>query len=100
MDSRDNRPPARPGPLHCPHNGEAAGIGRVLLDPEAALVQEEAVEDVRRLVRRSGDDLAVEGAELIGEMAVEADAGLAAISGVDRRRGETMAAGLEELPVR
>jgi hypothetical protein len=48
----------------------------------------------------SGDDLAVEGAELIGKMAVEADAGLAAISGVDLRRGETVAAGLEELPVR
>jgi hypothetical protein len=51
-------------------------------------------------MRGRGDDLAVEGAELVGEVAVEADAGLAAVAEVDLRGGETVAPSLEELPVR
>ena len=43
--------------------------------------------------------LRVEGAELVGEVAVEADAGLAAVAGVDLGRGRAVATGLEELPV-
>jgi hypothetical protein len=79
--------------------GEAAGVGGMLLDCQAGLVKQETVQDVRRLMRRGGDHLGVEGTELVREMAVEADAGLVAVAGVELGAGRTMAAGLEELAV-
>jgi hypothetical protein len=63
--------------------GEAGRVGGVLADPQAALVLEEPVEDVQRLVRGRGDDLGVEGAKLVGEVAVELDARFDAVAGVD-----------------
>lgn len=45
--------------------GEAAGVGGMLLDLQAGLVQQESVQDMRRLVRRGGDHLGMEGAGLV-----------------------------------
>lgn len=79
--------------------GEAGGVGVVLLDPQRGPVLEQAVEDVRCLVSGSGDDLRVEGAELVGQMAVEADPGLLAVAGVGDGGGLAEAARLEELAI-
>ncbi len=79
--------------------GEAARVGVVLLDPQRGPVPQETVEHVRRLVRRGGDHLGMEGAELVGDVAVEADARLLAVPGVGGGGRPAQAAGLEELAV-
>jgi len=78
----------------------AARIGVMLLDPEAALVVQQAIEDMRRLARGRGDDLGVIRAELIGNMCVERHAGLVAMASVHTRYRLAMAARLKILSVR
>ena len=46
--------------------GEAAGVGVVLVNDEAALVIKQSVEDIGRLVSGRGDHLGVKGPKLIG----------------------------------
>ena len=55
-----------------------ARIGVMFLDPKAALVVQQAIEDVRRLARGRGDNLGMIRAELIGNMGVERHARLVA----------------------
>ena len=52
-------------------------IGVMLLDPKAALVVQQAVEDMRCLARGRGNNLSMIRAELIGDMGVERHAWLA-----------------------
>ena len=60
--------------------GGAARIGVMLLDPKTALMVQQAIENMRRLARRRGDDLGVIRAELIGDMGVERPARLVAMT--------------------
>ena len=46
--------------------GEAPGVGVVLVNDEAALVIEQSVQDVGRLISGRGDHLGVEGPKPIG----------------------------------
>ena len=61
---------------------------------------EETVQDVRNLRRTRPDDLGVECAELAGDVGLERDAGLVAVTGVDVAERLTATAGAEELSVR
>ena len=78
----------------------AARIGVMLLDPKTGLMVQQAIENMRRLARRRGDDLGVIRAELIGGMGVERHARLVAMASVHVRDRLAMAAGLKILPVR
>lgn len=79
--------------------GGAARIGVMLLDPKAALVVQQAIEDIRRLARGRGDDLGVIRAERIGNMGVERHARLVAVVSVHICERLAMAAGLKILTV-
>ena len=59
--------------------GRPTRIGVMLLDPKAALVVQQAVEDIGRLARGRGNNLGMIRAELIGDMGVERHAWLANI---------------------
>ena len=78
----------------------AARIGVMLLDPKAALMVQQAIEDMRRLARGRGDDLGMIRAELIGDMGVERHARLIAMASVHIRDRLAMAAGLKILAIR
>ena len=78
---------------------DAAGVDRVLLDPQARLVVEQAVQHVRRLAGGGGDHLGVERAVLVRHMGVERDARLVAVPGVDVGDRLAAAAGEEVLAV-
>jgi len=55
----------------------AAGIGAVRVDLQQRAVVQQAVEDVGRLVIGRRHDLDAVGTMLIGEMGIEAEAGIA-----------------------
>jgi len=78
----------------------AARIGVMLLDPKTALMVQQAIEDMRSVARRRGDELGVIRAELIGNMGVERRARLVAMASVHFRDRLGIAAGLKILPVR
>ena len=78
---------------------KAARVGVVLLDRETALVLEEAIEDMRRLVGGGGDDLGVERAELVGDGGVEGDTRIGPMARVDAVHRRALAAGREVLTV-
>ena len=63
--------------------GDAAGVRIMLLDPQARLMIKQAVEHMRRFARRRGDGLRVVGAKPIGDVGVEGDPGLIAVTRVD-----------------
>src|SRR5208337_4274060 len=75
--------------------GRPTRIGVMLLDPKAALVVQQAIEDMRRLARGRGNNLGMIRAELIGDMGVERHAWLIAMAGIHIRNRLTMAAGLK-----
>jgi len=72
----------------------------VLVDGEAALVIKQAIQYVRGLVVRRGQDLRVIGPELIRQMRVELHAGLVTVVQIGVAADFTAAAGAEELSVR
>ena len=63
--------------------GGAARVRVVLGDAQPGAVLEQPSQHVRRLGRGRRDDFGVEGAELVGDVGVERDAGLVAVPGVD-----------------
>jgi hypothetical protein len=71
----------------------AAGIGIVRVDLQQRAVVQQAVEDVRRLVAGRRHDLDAIGAVLIGEMGIEAEAGIAPVP-AGACEGEPSARGL------
>ena len=79
--------------------GEAAGVGRLFLDPATSLVHQQPVEDIGCLVHRGRDGLGGKGAELIGEMGVSLYPRLRAIFGVDEVHCFGVSGSREELPV-
>jgi len=79
--------------------GRTTCIDRVLLDRQARLVIEQAVEDVRRFAGRCGDDLRMERAVLVGNVGVEADTRFIAVAGINVGDGFAAAAGEEVLTV-
>ena len=78
----------------------AGGIGRMLADRDPAFMVEQPVDDVRSLAGIGGDDLAVEGRETVGDMALEQYARLAAVAGVVIGARLATSARTKELPVR
>ena len=80
--------------------GGAARVRVVLGDAQPRAMLEQPVQHMRRLGRGRCDDFGVEGAELVGDVGVERDAGLVAVSGVDVAQRLAPAARPEELPIR
>jgi len=80
--------------------GDAAGVRIVLFDSQSRLVIKQAVEHMRRLARCRGDGLRVVGAKLIGDVGVEGDPRLIAVTRVDVAKRFAMAAGAIILPIR
>ena len=78
----------------------AGGVGCMFADRDAALMVEQAVDDVQGLAGIGGDDLAMEGCEAVGNMGVEQHARLAAIAGVVVGARFAAPARTKELPVR
>ena len=79
--------------------GGTACVDRVLVDRQPGLVVEQAVEHVRRLTGGRGDHLGVERTVLVGDVGVERDARLVAVTRVDVGDRLSRAAGEEVLPV-
>ena len=69
------------------------------VDVQQRPVMQQAVEDVRRFVTGRRHDLDAVGAMLIGEMGIEAEAGIAPIAGVDVAGGIAALGRAKELPV-
>lgn len=80
--------------------GRAAGVGVVLRDVEIAAMVQQAVENVRRFMRRGRDDLHVIGPVLIGDMGVEAEPRIDAITGIDIAARSGSFPATEELSIR
>lgn len=64
-----------------------AGVGVVLRDVEIAAMVQQAVENIWRFMRRRRDDLDVIGSVLIGDMGIETEPGIDAITGIDIAAG-------------
>ena len=79
--------------------GSAAGVRVVRFDLQQRAVVQQAVEDIRRLVMGRRHHLDTVGAVLIGEMGIEAEAGVVPIAGIDLAGGITALGGTEELAV-
>lgn len=63
--------------------GDAAGVRVMLFDLQSRLVIEQAIKHMRRLARSRGDGLRVVRAKLIGDVSVEGDPRLIAVTRVD-----------------
>ena len=67
----------------------ATGVGVVLLDRQSRIVVEKPIEDMRRLARGCCDHLGIERPELVGDVNIERDAGLVAITCIHVRDSST-----------
>src|SRR4051812_30638477 len=79
---------------------EAAGIGVVLVNDEAALGVQQSIEDMRRFIRGGGDHFRVVRPKLIGYMRVKFYARVRTIVKVHHTPDFPATAGAKELAVR
>lgn len=79
--------------------GSAAGVRVVRFDPRQRAVVQQAVEHVGRLMMGRRHHLDAVGAMLIGEMSIEAEAGVVPVAGVDLAGGIAALGGAKELAV-
>jgi hypothetical protein len=72
----------------------------MFFDPQAGLMVKQAVEHMRGLVCSRGNDLRVIWAELVGDVGVEGNSWLIAVTGIDFAERLTVAASPIILPIR
>ena len=80
--------------------GGAASVGVVLSNLQFRLMIEQAVKHVRCLARGCSDDLGVKRPELIGDVRIEGNARLVAVTRIDVADRRALTAGAEILSVR